>query len=196
MFARVCRSSPTFRAAYTRTMIPAFSHRFLCTQAEPKAKIDSTNVPHPHDFTDGDPMPHIREGLSKGPPQYGEDTSPEIEKLAQDVVALNMVEMVQVNYLICKKLGIDPDILSIIKGALSSGGGSGPAKEEAAPEVVDSGFRKVLVREIPAGVKDRFAIMKLMRAVDEGLSLADVGGMEWIYGNGIRMLMGMGGNVV
>eukprot|EP00339_Tiarina_fusa_P023575 CAMPEP_0117029524 /NCGR_PEP_ID=MMETSP0472-20121206/21374_1 /TAXON_ID=693140 ORGANISM="Tiarina fusus, Strain LIS" /NCGR_SAMPLE_ID=MMETSP0472 /ASSEMBLY_ACC=CAM_ASM_000603 /LENGTH=173 /DNA_ID=CAMNT_0004737319 /DNA_START=118 /DNA_END=639 /DNA_ORIENTATION=+ len=132
--------------------------------------MTAAEVPHPHDFTDGDPLPHLRQALANGPPTYKDDTAPEVKDLATDLCSLNLVELTQLNYLICKKLGLDPNILAVIKGGLSSGGSS--AAEEA-PAAVDSGFRRVVLREVPKGVKERFPIMKLMRAEDEKLSLAD-----------------------
>lgn len=172
-YSSVCALGSRINIANTRQV----NYRFYCSnQEETKKKITTDEVPHPQDFLDGDPMPQLREGLSNG--VVGEDgaVSPDLDALVTDITKLNMVELVQVNYLICKKLGIDPDILSIIKGALESGaasGGSAAAVEEA-PAVVDTGFRSVIIRTVPSGVKERFPIMKLMRAEDEKLSLADV----------------------
>eukprot|EP00012_Vannella_robusta_P003676 CAMPEP_0206185334 /NCGR_PEP_ID=MMETSP0166-20121206/1743_1 /ASSEMBLY_ACC=CAM_ASM_000260 /TAXON_ID=95228 /ORGANISM="Vannella robusta, Strain DIVA3 518/3/11/1/6" /LENGTH=175 /DNA_ID=CAMNT_0053600503 /DNA_START=116 /DNA_END=643 /DNA_ORIENTATION=- len=134
--------------------------------------MTADEVPHPHEFTDGDPMPHLREALSHGPRSINDSVAPELDQLSQDICSLNMVELVQVNYLLCKKLGIDPDILSIIKGALQSGGGGGESAAESTA-TKETGFRSISLREVPTGVKERFPIMKLMRAEDEKLSLAD-----------------------
>merc|ERR1711977_349513 len=84
-----------------------------------------------------------------------------------------MQELLQVNYLLCKRLGLDPDILSIIGGALQSGGGGGDAQADAPKAPVDSGFRRIVLREVPKTVKERFPIMKLMREENPNLSLAD-----------------------
>merc|ERR1712100_23549 len=49
------------------------------------------------------------------------------------------------------------------------------SKTEAAAEVADTGFRKIIIREFTSGtlpVKEKFAIMKLMRA-EQDLSLPD-----------------------
>ena len=139
--------------------------------------MTAAEVPHPHDFADGDPLPNLREALARGPPRTIKDSiSPQIEQLTTDMTALTLPELLQVNHLLCKRLGLNPDILSIIEGALQGGGGGGggAAAKEEAPAIVDSGFRRIVIREVPAGVKERFPIMKLMRAEDEKLSLADV----------------------
>ena len=177
MFGRVLRlRSPLFHRGLRCGQALPTQYSSFCTQAaEKRTKLSADDVPHPHDFTGGDPIPELREALARGPPRTIQDAiSPELEQLTTDMTNLSLVELVQVNHLICKRLGLDPDILAIIRGALQSGGGgSGPAQEEA-PAVVDSGFRRVVIREVPAGVKERFPIMKLMRAEDEKLSLADV----------------------
>merc|ERR1712137_237781 len=176
MFGRVLRlRSPLFHRGLRCGQALPTQYSSFCTQAaEKRTKLSADDVPHPHDFTGGDPIPELREALARGPPRTIQDAiSPELEQLTTDMTNLSLVELVQVNHLICKRLGLDPDILAIIRGALQSGGGgSGPAQEEA-PAVVDSGFRRVVIREVPAGVKERFPIMKLMRAEDEKLSLAD-----------------------
>ena len=176
------RSLVRSRSMFTRT--PAFgihcrTLRFS-TQAASEKKMTADEVPHPHEFTDGDPMPHLREALSHGPRSINDSVAPELDQLSQDICSLNMVELVQVNYLLCKKLGIDPDILSIIKGALQSGGGGGESAAESTA-TKETGFRSISLREVPTGVKERFPIMKLMRAEDEKLSLADVRHTKQVY---------------
>lgn len=143
-------------------------------------KMTADQVPHPNDATGGDPCPHVREAFDNGPPDPKDSVAPEVDQLATDMCSLNMQELLQVNYLVCKRLGLDPDILSIVRGALHSGGG-GAAQEEAPKAPVDSGFRRIVLREVPKTVKERFPIMKLMREENDKLSLADVCGYYLLF---------------
>jgi len=146
---------------------------------ENSKKLTPEEVPHPHDFMDGDPIPQLRDAISNGPISRENAVSPDVQQLTADLCSLNMEELLQVNYLICKRLGLDPDILSVIKGSLQAGASAAP--EAAAPTVVDSGFRAVILRSVPTAVKERFPIMKLMRAEDEKLSLADVSTCSFFF---------------
>ena len=144
-----------------------------------QTKYTPDTVPHPLEFFDSDPFPHLREALSTPPVRK---VDPKVAELVDQVANFNLVELVQLNHLLCKGLGISSDILEVIAGALSAprGGAAGAAEAaESAPapkveKVVETGFRKLSIRDVPKGVKEKFEIMKIMRAENPALSLADV----------------------
>ena len=107
-------------------------------------------------------------------PQVNEDEiSDKVRDIADRMLKLDFISLCQFMDLLKERTGIDPNALGDM-GAGAAAAGAGPAK---AAEVADTGFRKVVIREFTAGnlpVKEKFSIMKLMRAEQPDLSLADV----------------------
>jgi len=103
-----------------------------------------------------------------------EEISDAARSVADRILKMDFISICQFMDLLKERTGIDPNALGAMAGG--GGGGGGPAATEAAAEQADTGFRKVIIREFTGGtlpVKEKFSIMKLMRAEQPDLSLAD-----------------------
>lgn len=109
-----------------------------------------------------------------------DDITDRARDVATRLLKLDYIAMCQFLTLLKDKTGVDPDAGTNMGGG---GGAAGNAAEEKV-EIKDTGFRKIVIREFKDGnlpVKDKFAIMKIMRAEQPDLSLADVGYLDLIY---------------
>eukprot|EP00339_Tiarina_fusa_P028280 CAMPEP_0117042654 /NCGR_PEP_ID=MMETSP0472-20121206/29692_1 /TAXON_ID=693140 ORGANISM="Tiarina fusus, Strain LIS" /NCGR_SAMPLE_ID=MMETSP0472 /ASSEMBLY_ACC=CAM_ASM_000603 /LENGTH=146 /DNA_ID=CAMNT_0004753955 /DNA_START=134 /DNA_END=571 /DNA_ORIENTATION=+ len=106
-------------------------------------------------------------------PKVNEDEiSDKVKSISDRMMKLDFIALCQFMDQLKERTGIDPDSM----GGMGGGGGGGAAAAGAAEAVADSGFRKVIIREFTSGtlpVKEKFTIMKLMRAEQPDLSLAD-----------------------
>lgn len=120
--------------------------------------------------------PESKEKDEKMIPKVNEnEISDKVKDVAARMLKLDFISLCQFMDLLKSKTGIDPNSISDMASS-GGGGGGGEAKAEAAAEVADTGFRKIIIREFTSGtlpVKEKFAIMKLMRA-EQDLSLPDV----------------------
>merc|ERR1712130_94706 len=103
-----------------------------------------------------------------------EEISDAARSVADRILKMDFISICQFMDLLKERTGIDPNALGAMAGGGGSGGGA--AATEAAAEQADTGFRKVTIREFTGGtlpVKEKFSIMKMMRAEQPDLSLAD-----------------------
>ena len=109
------------------------------------------------------PLPKVNEN----------ELSDKAKDIAERLLKLDLISWCKCMDLLKEKSGIDPNAMISAGG----GGGSGAAETQKVQEIVDTGFRKIVIREFIDGnlpVKDKFTIMKLMREEQPDLSLADV----------------------
>lgn len=105
-----------------------------------------------------------------------EEISDKVKDVADRILKLDLISWCKCVEILKQQTGFDP--MSVLSGAGGGGASSeGATQAKAAEQVVDTGFRKIVIREYVDGnlpVKDKFSIMKLMREEQPDLSLADV----------------------
>merc|ERR1712137_932995 len=105
-----------------------------------------------------------------------DDVAPHVKDVVKRFLGLNAIGLQQFTEIVSKRINFDPSQISAGfqtgRGAAASGSASAAA-EEAPAQPADSGMRKVVIKEITGGMKEKLAIMKVLRTEQPELSLAD-----------------------
>ena len=126
-----------------------------------------------------DVLETLKKDLNTPPPLDGADEVPaHIAEIVDKVAGLNMLEVMMLSKALGSKFGVDVD--AMLSGGFGGGGGGGAApaaaaaEPEAEPEPEAPSSFTVRITAMEGGVKGKFAVVKILRALKPDMSLQDV----------------------